>query len=174
MRRLSNITLSLAAMLLGLVTIVAAAGSTVATADDNLRQHCRQVRNDDTPHDYSPALRDKTIRGFKELFPSARSIPADDELATQAVFRCMNGKILVCFRGANLPCAKINASRDNPGANAYCHDNPNTSVVPAVAAGHDTLYSYRCRNGRPEIAGKIWTLDARGYARKLWTELPDR
>lgn len=173
-RRISNIAFSFAAMLLGLVTIIAATGFHTAAAAEDLHQHCRQIRNDDTLRDYSPALRDETIRGFKKLFPGARSVPADDEFATQAVFRCMNGKILVCFRGANLPCAKINTSRDNPGANAYCRDNLNASFVPAVAVGHDTIYSYRCHDGRPEIAGKVWKLDTRGYARKLWAELPDR
>lgn len=156
--RISNIACSLAAMLLGLVAAIATTGfHTAAAAAQDLHRHCRQVRNDDTLRDYSPALRDETIRSFKKLFPGARSIPADDEFATQAVFRCMHGKILVCFRGANLPCAKIDTSRDNPGANAYCRDNPNASFVPAVATGHDTVYSYRCHDGRPEIAGKVWS-----------------
>jgi hypothetical protein len=83
----------------------------------------------------------------------------------------MNGKALVCFIGANLPCAKINTSRDNRGASEFCRSNPNADFVPLFAAGHDTLYSYRCRDGRAEIKGKVWALDERGFAKKLWTEI---
>ena len=173
-RSISNAALSIAAMF-GFATVIATASFSTATAADDLHQICRQVRDDDTIRAYSPALRDETLRAFKELVPDAKTVPADDEFANQAVFRCMRGKIFVCLMGANLPCVKMNAARDNPGADTYCRSNPNAdSPVPAAATGHDAVYSYRCHNGRAEITGEPWKLDERGFATKLWAELPDR
>jgi hypothetical protein len=173
-RSISNTALSIAAMF-GFATVIATASVSTATAADDLHQICRRVRNDDTVRAYSPALRDETLRAFKEMVPEAKAVPADDEFANQAVFRCMRGKIFVCLMGANLPCVKMNAARDNAGADAYCRGNPNAdSPVPAAATGHDAVYSYRCHNGRAEITGEPWKLDERGFATKLWAELPDR
>ena len=173
-RSISNTALSIAAMF-GFATVIATASVSTATAADDLHQTCRRVRDDDTIRAYSPALREETLRAFKELVPDAKTVPADDEFANQAVFRCMRGKIFVCLMGANLPCVKMNAARDNVGADAYCRSNPNAdSPVPAAATGHDAVYSYRCHNGRAEITGEPWKLDERGFATKLWAELPDR
>ena len=132
-RSISNTALSIAAMF-GFATGIATASVSTATAADDLHQICRQVRDDDTIRAYSPALRDETLRAFKELVPDAKTVPADDEFANQAVFRCMRGKIFVCLMGANLPCVKMNAARDNAGADTYCRGNPNAnSPVPAAA-----------------------------------------
>lgn len=161
-----------------LLAALAVAGSFVplpdvgAAPDGDLRALCARVRDDDTIRAYSPSLRAETVRAFRALFPGAASVPDDDQLKAQSNFRCMNGKVLVCFIGANLPCVKMNAARDNAGADEYCRGNPNADHVPAFATGHDAVYSYRCRDGRAEIDGKNWELDARGFAKKLWTELP--
>jgi hypothetical protein len=84
----------------------------------------------------------------------------------------MDGKVLACFVGANLPCAKMNAARDNPGANEFCKTNPNDDVVPAFATGHDAVYSYKCASGKAVVTGNSWALDKRGFAKELWTEVP--
>jgi hypothetical protein len=83
----------------------------------------------------------------------------------------MNGRLLACFVGANLPCGKMNTARDNRGADEYCRANANTDVVPAFATGHDTIYSYRCASGRAVIVGRTFALDARGFAAKLWAPI---
>lgn len=143
-----------------------------AASDTDLPALCTRLGDDDAIRDYSPSLRAETVKAYKALFPKSRSVPDDDQLATGAKFRCMNGKAYVCFIGANLNCLKVNTSRDNPGANEFCRSNPNADFVPLYAAGHNKLYSYRCRNGRAEITGEVWELDARGFANKRWTELP--
>ncbi|ESW62713.1 hypothetical protein X772_36805 [Mesorhizobium sp. LSJC280B00] len=171
MSRFSNT--GAAAWLVGALLSLAALGVTKAEAAD-MHQLCRQVHNDDTIQDYSPALHDETVQAFKALASDAQIAPDDSELRAQAQYRCMDGKVMVCFVGANLPCTKMNAARDNPGADEFCRQNPNAKDVPAVATGHDTVYSYRCRNGQAEIADDLWELDERGFAKKLWAELPDR
>jgi len=172
--RFPDAGLFFSAVLMGGMVSLAPTGDAAAGSSEELHQLCRRLRNDDTLREYSPALRAGTIAAFKRLAPNAQGVPADDELKTQAIFRCMGGKVLVCFVGANLPCAKMNAARDNPGANRFCRENPNDDDVPAVAAGHDAVYSYRCRNGRAETTGELWKLDERGFAKTLWAEVPER
>ncbi|MDX8537792.1 hypothetical protein RFM23_09175 [Mesorhizobium abyssinicae] len=151
---------------------VAAPSGAAAATTTNLHELCRQVKNDDTIRPYSHDLYDGTAKAFKKLFPDAKAAPQESELQAQASYRCMNGKVLVCFVGANLPCAGMNAARDNPGADGFCNANPNDDVVPAFATGHDAVYSYKCRNGKAEVTGNPWQLDKRGFAAKLWTVLP--
>jgi hypothetical protein len=150
------------------------AGSAAATPAQDLHKLCRQVKNDDTIRPYSHALHGGTVKAFKKLFPGAASVPRESELQTQASYRCMGGKVLACFVGANLPCAKMNAARDNPGADAFCKTNPDDDTVPAFATGHDTVYSYTCRDGKAVVAGQAWQLDKRGFAKTLWAEVPQR
>ena len=139
-----------------------------------LAANCARLGNDDTIRDYDPSLRDRTALAFKKLFPHAKGTPDRGSLETQAQYRCMNGKVMVCFVGANLPCAKMNAKRENSGADSFCRDNPGADSVPAFATGHDTIYAYRCRGGRAEVTATIQQLDQRGFARALWVELPPR
>ncbi|MDQ8729168.1 hypothetical protein [Bradyrhizobium sp. LHD-71] len=143
------------------------------SSGESLVQFCARVGNDDTIRDYSPALRQQTARAFKQLFPDAKGEPDASDLQRQAHYRCMQGKVMVCFIGANLPCSKISTARENRGATAFCRDHPSQDSVPAFATGHDAAYSYRCRNGRAQVVNATWTLDKRGFAKQLWVALPD-
>jgi hypothetical protein len=151
---------------------VAASQAREAMVKERLVEHCASVRNDDTVRGYEPSLREATIQVFKTLFPNARGEPNPSDFVTQAQYRCMDGKVLVCFVGANLPCSKINIAKDNPGANTFCKENPKVEFVPAVATGHDAAYSYKCRDGKAVVDGEAWKLDKRGFAKKIWTALP--
>ncbi|WP_217578075.1 hypothetical protein [Mesorhizobium sp. GbtcB19] len=169
--RLSTIGLLAFALL---SAFVAGAATAKAAPADDLYKLCRQVKNDDTIRPYSHELYGGTVKAFKRLFPDATSALQEQELQTQASYRCMNGKVLACFVGANLPCAKMNTARDNPGADEFCKANPNADVVPAFATGHDAVYSYKCASGKAVVAGNSWQLDKRGFAKKLWTVVPER
>ena len=168
--RLSTIGLLALASLSAFVA--AGAATAKAAPTDNLHRLCRQVKNDDTIRPYSHELYSGTVRAFKKLFPDAKGTPPESELQAQASYRCMNGKVLACFVGANLPCAKMNAARDNPGADEFCKTNPNDDIVPAFATGHDAVYSYKCVSGKAVVTGEPWVLDKRGFAKKLWAEVP--
>jgi len=142
----------------------------LAHADETgLANLCEQKVNDDTVRDYQPSLHDAALKAFKKFFPNAARKPTDEMLASQAKFRCMGGKIYACFVGANLPCSKMNAEQSNAGAEAFCKDNPAADSVPMVATGHDTIYSYRCKDGHAEVARKLYQTDQRGFAQSLWT-----
>lgn len=169
--RFSKICGSFTAVLLGAFVSTGRAGSSAPAKD--LRQYCRQVHNDDTIRGYDPSLHDGAMRAFRRLYPHARGGPSDSDL-TFSSFRCMDGKVMACFLGANEPCDKMNTNRTNPGADAFCQDMPNVDFVPLAAIGHDTIYRYRCHNGKPIVTGKVFVLDKRGFAKELWTALPDR
>jgi hypothetical protein len=139
-------------------------------ATDTPAQACVRAVNDDTVHDYDPALHDPFVRAFHRQFPQAPT-PPDALLQSQAHYRCMAGKLYGCFIGANLPCSRINTDRSNPGATAFCEDNADADVVPMAATGHDTAYNYRCRDGQAEVTGTTFKLDSRGFATDLWTRL---
>lgn len=165
-------TLHLAALALALAAGHALpAGAQARGAADSPAAACARAGDDDAVRPYQPALRDAFLRAFAALFPQASKPPSDQMLRAEAKYRCMDGKLLGCFIGANLPCSRLNASRDNPGAATFCRSNPNADFVPAFATGHDTVYSYRCRDGRAEVTGSTYALDRRGFAKSLWVEL---
>ncbi len=129
---------------------------------------CAQARDDDTVRRYDPSLRAGLLKAYAQLFPQARMPPNEREIHAGAHIRCMDGRLWACFTGANLPCHKMNTSRDNKGAESFCQTNPQAPIVPAFATGHDSIYSYRCVAGRAEITGTTFPLDARGFAATLW------
>lgn len=157
-------------MLVIAAMLMLSAGS-AAAADAGMAAQCARVRNDDAISGYNPALHDALVRAFGRLFPSAQAPPDEREITAGAHIRCMDGHLLACFTGANLPCGKMKTARDNPGADAFCRANPNAEVVPAFATGHDTVNLYRCVSGQPVITGNALTVDSRGFAASLWTPL---
>jgi hypothetical protein len=140
-------------------------------AESGPAAQCVRVGNDDTIRGYDPALQAGLRRAYARLFPQAHTPPDDRAFQAQAHVRCMDGRLLACFTGANLPCGRMNASRDNPGATAFCKADPQADVVPAFATGHDTVYAYRCVDGRPRVTGNTFQLDSRGFAASLWAPL---
>lgn len=155
--------------LLRLLLLVVSLGPTAAQAADLARQ-CARVRNDDTVRPYDPALRAGVAAAFERLFPNAPA-PDEDMLRAQTHIRCMDGHLLACFTGANLPCGKMTTDRVNAGAEAFCKANPDADSVPAYATGHDTAFTYRCRAGHAQVTGSTFPLDARGFAAPLWSRI---
>ncbi|HVZ07418.1 hypothetical protein [Rhodopila sp.] len=135
-----------------------------------LAARCAALGNDDTIRSYQPSLRPGIEAAFQRRFPGAGR-PSRGTLRAQTHIRCMDGQLLVCFTGANLPCGKIDTDRANPGAEAFCRDHPQADAVPAYATGHDTVFGYRCRDGKAKVSGRNFPIDARGFASTLWTPI---
>jgi hypothetical protein len=160
-------------LLLTLAALMLAAAPRAKAADDDLPALCTHLSNDDTLRDYQPSLRAGTVKAFRAMFPGAKTPPDDAVLQGQAKFRCMNGKTYVCFVGANLPCGRLNTSRQNEGAENFCRTNPEADFVPLFATGHDSIYAYRCHAGKPQVLRVTYELDERGFAKSLWMALPE-
>jgi hypothetical protein len=101
----------------------------------------------------------------KELF--GLSMP-DDMLLRTTMARCMEGHLYMCNVGANLPCGKADVSDSLPGVAAWCHDNPNTAIVPAFVTGHDTVYRWACVDGVARAGKPIQSVDPAGYFARYW------
>ena len=142
-----------------------------AAAEEAAAAQCALDQNDDTVRPYDPSLRAGLLKAYADLFPAAHMPPDERVVQAGTHIRCMDGRLLACFTGANLPCDKMNTARVNEGAEAFCRTNPNALVVPAFATGHDTTYVYRCVAQQAEITGEAFSLDRRGFAAKLWTPI---
>jgi hypothetical protein len=136
--------------------------------------YCTAVGNMDEPDArYTgeappPAVVDalKTATGASADMPAALFVQG-------TYWRCMDGKVYGCFVGANLPCwAKANVDRTPVGTVVdFCKEQPNAEFIPAAATGHETVYEWRCKDGKPEIVRQIVELDARGYDSRIWYAL---
>jgi hypothetical protein len=100
----------------------------------------------------------------------ALHLPADALLApNEIVWRCMDSRVYVCARGANIPCeSKADRSKFNRGAANYCRENPNAADVPAYATGHNTVYFWKCAAGQAKRGQTVSATDRRGFRTDLW------
>jgi hypothetical protein len=153
------------------VVCIALASAGVHAAETRPAVQCTGTGNDDTVRPYDPSLRAGLLKAYAHLFPQARMPPDEQAFQAGAHIRCMDGRLLACFTGANLPCSKMDTSSGNKGADAFCRSDPTAQFVPAFAVGHDSAYAYRCISGRAEIVGETLPLDASGFAVPLWTPI---
>ena len=150
------------------VAVVLMAAAMPARAQGAGPLDCRAAASEGVVRPYDPSLRPAAMSAFHARFPRAATPPSEAELSAGSSFRCMGGRMLVCFVGANLPCGRMNVSRENAGATEFCRGNAQARDVPMVATGHDTIYAYRCDRGRAVIARQIYHVDPGGYAREVW------
>lgn len=109
------------------------------------------------------------IAGLRAAFNAPADTPAD--LYKEGTFwRCADGQVKACFVGANLPCEeKADLSETpNEGTISFCKENPNADVVPAVATGRATVFTWRCVNGAPEKGDQVFQADAQGFIADFW------
>jgi hypothetical protein len=156
--RLNRLVLAALAMLTAWPTAPARAETPVA--------FCARVVNDDSPRPIPQSL----------VAPAAAALGATmppDLAVKTTVFRCANGRVLVCMVGANLVCGRANISRaPGRGQTDWCREHPNDAFIPAVATGHDTIYAWRCQDGVPRIDRQTLDVDARGFVVQNWPALP--
>jgi hypothetical protein len=155
---------ALTAKFAALVSLLVAMSATPALAETPAA-FCRRVGTDDTTRPIPEALVPAVNAAFGMRMPARVAVDT-------TVFRCAGG-VMVCTVGANLPCGKANTSRDpSAGVIQWCRDNPDASVVPAVATGHDTIYEWHCHVGQPQIVRQTLQVDRRGFITEFWKVLP--
>jgi hypothetical protein len=154
---------------LALYLLVAIDGTPLTCAEavaQDVRALCSQVVTDDQ------------VRSIpKSLIPAARrtfgfSAKMSDRIVqASTVVRCMNGIAWLCNYGANLVCEKADVSRNSPGAEGFCRENPDSIGVPMSATGHATVYEWKCVGQQPRIIGQVNQVDARGFIADNWKPL---
>ncbi|PPQ28709.1 hypothetical protein [Rhodopila globiformis] len=158
---LAGITALLVGVGVGVGVGVAAPRHPASTAD---RQGavCRPGQTDDTLRPLPPALVLRARAVFGLAMP-------DDLIRRATVYRCLDGRTLLCTAGANLVCGKANTRRDLPGVAAWCRDHRDVDSVPMFVTGHDTAYRWRCADGAPLIVATE-AVDARGFLSRNWKD----
>lgn len=138
-------------------------GSVGASAADGRSGVCRPGATDDNLTPLPAGLVSRARQVFRLDMPDAL-------IQRTTVYRCMDGRTLLCMAGANLACGKANTSRDLPGAEAWCRDHSQSDSVPMFVTGYDTIYRWRCAGGKPAIAATTETVDARGFLARNWKD----
>ena len=115
---------------------------------------------------------DAIVEGLKQELEMSDDAPAEWFVAG-TVWRCMGGRVLACFVGANLPCtAKADTSRTpTPAMVDFCEADPTSDFIPAAVTGRETVYEWRCTDGAPEIVKELFKPDAQGFLSDFWYEI---
>jgi hypothetical protein len=136
--------------------------SGMAASADPPHELCPASRTDDTPRPIPDALVPASVRLF-----GLEAMP-EEQVRRSTLYRCAEGRVLVCNLGANLPCGKANTSRDLPAANAWCAENAGSDFIPIYVTGHDTIYRWRCDGTKAATAGEPLQVDRRGFIARFW------
>jgi hypothetical protein len=94
----------------------------------------------------------------------------DELIRKTTVYRCVDGRTLLCTTGANLACGRANTDRDPPGVAAWCREHRQSDAVPMFVTGHDTIYRWHCTDGTPRIEAAVEPVDARGFLSRNWKD----
>lgn len=113
---------------------------------------------------------DTVIQGYIKSAGLKDTTEPMDTFKQTTIWRCMDQKVYACNFGANLPCdSKANTSKTPTQAMAdYCKENQDSEFIPMAVTGHDTIYSWHCVKGTPELLDQIGKVDAAGYLEQIW------
>jgi|HubBroStandDraft_1064217.scaffolds.fasta_scaffold02542_7 hypothetical protein len=137
-----------------------------STAPGDPFAYCAAIRNINTPVGGASPI----PAALKPHVAEALGLPADSAIAPENYYwRCMSGAVYVCAVGANIPCdAKADRSRRNLGAEHYCRENRDATLVPAYATGHASIYSWSCSAGNTVPGKRLAKIDHRGFRVDFW------
>lgn len=135
-----------------------------AARADTAAAFCARVGTDDTLRPIPAALAPAVNAAFHTAMPT-------DATIRMTVFRCVDGGVLLCSFGANLPCGKADLSRLSVGAAQWCKEHRGAPFIPTAAAGHATIFNWRCRDGRPVLTDQRFKVDRRGFIAEFWRRL---
>lgn len=135
--------------------------------------YCAAVGTIDTPDERykGDKMPDSIVQGMiAQGIVSADSPP---EFQQNAVWRCMDSSVWVCYFGANLPCQEKADTSQTPSAEMedFCKTNPSAEIIPAAVTGRATVYEWGCKDGKPEVLKRLVESDPQGYLATFWYKL---
>jgi len=83
----------------------------------------------------------------------------------------MNGRVLVCYIGVNIPCYKADETQALIGATEFCRQQPDATGVPMSATGHGTIYTWSCHGTAAVANPSSLSLDARDFIAQYWKSI---
>lgn len=138
--------------------------------------YCAAVKTVDKPDERytGEAIPEEVIQGYLQAAGLKNTTEPEDMLKASTFWRCMDGQVMVCNAGANLPCeAKANSDKTPTHAMSdYCKDNPEVDFIPMAVTGHDTIYDWSCEQGVAKVGEQISKVDAAGFIANIWYALP--
>ncbi len=129
------------------------------------RAYCRGVIDDAVTKPIPPVLAEAAGRALNVRMSAG-------DIQRTGVYRCMQGRVLVCVVGANLNCGKVDLATRSPAADQYCHENPGASLIPMFVTGHDTAYAWSCRGPQAVAGAPAQPVDAQGFSSDVWARIP--
>jgi len=120
-----------------------------------------------------PPMTPAIARGLQAAFGiDAEKIP--ESLLLNSVWRCMDGAVYACNRGANLPCeSRADLSREPaPALLEYCNTYPEAQNIPLAITGRATVYAWRCEDGEAVAGEQFVEADERGFLQSIWFRIP--
>ncbi len=158
-------------------TIASPAPASPATSYTDPFAYCGAVTTIDSPDARytGPAVPDSIAMGLKRAYQAPADAPLDS-FRQGTSWRCMGGRVYACTVGANLPCAaKADTNRTPTAATTeFCQNSPNADVIPIVVTGRETIFEWRCSDGKPAIVRAIAQPDAQGFIANIWYQInPD-
>jgi putative hemolysin len=95
------------------------------------------------------------------------------EMQKNAVWRCAEGKVKLCHRGANLPCEEMADASQTVSAEmtTFCAENKSAEVIPAAVTGRATVFEWKCVDGKPATVKQVFQADAQGFIADFWYEM---
>lgn len=150
--------------------VLGTAGPAPAATYDDPAPYCAAVGTIDRPD--GRYIGEPVPDWIARALMRATDAPPTAELSffKRAAWRCDRGRVLACSYGANIPCDRKADARRRPGAGerGFCRDHPGADLIPAVATGHATVFTWRCRGTRPVIARQVLEIDRRGFPAAFW------
>lgn len=100
----------------------------------------------------------------------------DSEAAGVTVIsRCMDGALYVCNASADQRCMqKLNAEPEvNEAMKTACAKEELDGVIlPDSITDANAAFEWTCRDGQPSVTAQLYALDAMGFIKDLWKEIP--
>ena len=146
--------------------------SSPATGDMNDPfSYCASIGTIDQPDArYTGEVKpDSVIQGLMAASGASADTPVD-VFSQGSIWRCMDGKVIGCFVGANLPCeSKANTNTEPTSEmNTFCEEDATAEYIPAAVTGHDTIYEWKCQDGKAVIGDQVFHVDSQGYISEIW------
>jgi hypothetical protein len=130
---------------------------------------------DGTEGHYSgPPMTEPIARALIKATGGQESAESLKAFMSNSVFRCVDGQVVACTVGANLPCMdKLNL--DQTPAQAlldFCSANSTSDSIPMAVTGHNSAYEWACKDAKPFIVKQIAEPDAQGFTKGIWYPIP--
>lgn len=139
----------------------AAPGSTTPDPAEKAVAYCRSVGDNNMVNAVPPDILSEAAKAMGVTLPT--------DADTRAVWRCMDGAVMVCIAGGPRYCGRAGTQVvPSPEARKFCQANVSAPEIPTWATGRDTIFNWRCQGTEPAVASAARTVDKRGFVQEYW------